>query len=90
MLVFIIFLSLQQSIFRITFINMRQFIKVTSVADNGNQKTEYINRQQIVSLNTSERFLTMSNGEQYRIPKKLLASVINELNIFNDFESCQK
>ena len=69
---------------------MRQFIKVTSVADNGNQKTEYINRQQIISLNTSERVLTMSNGEQYRIPKKLMASVINELNIFNDFEPCQK
>lgn len=70
---------------------MKQFIKVVSVADNGNQKTEYINRQQIVSLNTSDRILTMSNGDQYRIPKKLMTNVINELNIFfNDFESCQK
>lgn len=69
---------------------MKQFIKVVSVADNGNQRTEYINRQQIVSLNTSERLLTMSNGEQYRVPKKLMSSFIESLNIFNDFEPCQK
>ena len=69
---------------------MKQFIKVVSVADSGNQKTVLINRNQVVSLHTSERVMTMINGEQYRIPKKLMSHVIESLNILVDSEPCQK
>ena len=68
---------------------MKQFIKVVSVADFGSPKTELINRQQIVSLNVSDRVITMSNGENYRVPKKLWGEVLSELNIIQP-EPCQK